>query len=109
MSFHIDDKELLAHAQKGAKVVGGAPAKPVAPKPPPPEDPLLKEVRSLAAAIAQALNRPQPAPVVHIQPPHITLNPELKRDHPRKLKIEVTERDNTYERRIKCFEITVIE
>lgn len=107
MSFHISDEELKAHASKGARVVGGAPAKPVVPAPPPPEDPLVKEMRALASAVAVALNRPHPsappAPVIHVAAPKVNViaNKTFKR-----LKFEVTERDNTADHAIKTLIVT---
>src|SRR6185295_11004167 len=112
MSFHIDDEELRAHATKGARVVGAAPPKPPTPKAPEPEQPLVKEMLTLAAAVTLALNRPAPpvsAPSVHVAAPHVTLHPELKRDQVRVWEVEITERDNTAERKIKRLKFTAVE
>lgn len=74
--------------------------------------PLVLQLKQLAAAMTAVAKREapvSPTPVVNVAAPHVTLNPELKSNHPRKWKMEVTERDNTHERRIKTIVIEAID
>lgn len=113
MSFHVEDSELQQHAKDGARIVGPTkPAAPaVAPEPAKPTEmqELTAAMKAMAESVAAAMDRVADAPDVHVAAPKIVINPELKVREHRKFKLEVTERDNTYERRIKTLTIEAVD
>lgn len=105
--MNVNDEELIEMMRGGAKIARrGYPEQqaPEAPKAPDPSSILAAELQSLTKAMIAAVNRPLPTPNVKVSAPSVSVeSPTVNVSSPKVWEFEITERDNTEERRIKKF------
>ncbi len=108
--MHVDDKELIRMQRDGAKVIAQAPA--AKPPAPPPTD--AERIIAAIEGLGEIMAKREIPPVVEVEvaapnvevKPHITM--AAKKEY-REWEVEVVERDNTVDHRIKKFRIKAVE
>jgi hypothetical protein len=110
MPPHINDAELAGIVREGGKIVERRPAPGQEPKAPSELQQILAAIRSLDGTLSALAERPVPevkvaAPQVSVKAP-VTVEASKP---PRRWRVEVTERDNSADQRIKSLTIEAID